>query len=72
MSYLSATRYSSLAAVVLLVYDYILCLPDEIAYIWKGRWNSGKFLYILNRYIPTLNLLIQVHTYLNHSLSDSL
>jgi len=71
VSYLSATRYSSLAAVVILVYDYLLCLGDEIKHVWKGRWNRGKVIYILNRYVPTFNLLIQVHTYLNHSLSQS-
>jgi hypothetical protein len=70
--YLSATRYSSLAAVVVLVYDYILCLADEADLIWDGRWNRGKIIYLLNRYVPTVNMLIHIHTFLNHSLSLSL
>ncbi|KIJ51941.1 hypothetical protein M422DRAFT_776303 [Sphaerobolus stellatus SS14] len=43
--------YTILTAIVLLLYDTILTLPDEIAFIWKGKVNFGAVLYILARYI---------------------
>jgi len=71
LRFLQATRYSSVAAVVILLYDYLLCLPWEIVYIWQSRskWNLGKRLYILNRYIPMINLVIHLNTFVNPAMS---
>lgn len=34
----------------LLVFDYLLTLSDEIAYIWPSRWSLVKIIYLANRY----------------------
>ena len=34
-----------------MVHDYFLTLPDEKRYIWRGKFNITKALFILNRYI---------------------
>ena len=35
---------------VLLLYDYFLTLPLELRYIWHGKLNTIKILFIINRY----------------------
>ncbi|TDL27139.1 hypothetical protein BD410DRAFT_783333 [Rickenella mellea] len=48
---LNLAKYTSLAAVTVLVYDYFILLPDEIALIWPSRWSISKCLFIANRYL---------------------
>ncbi|KLO09661.1 hypothetical protein SCHPADRAFT_943473 [Schizopora paradoxa] len=43
-------KYTFVSAVVLLLYDTIINLPDEIDFIWYHGWSVGKVLYILTRY----------------------
>ncbi|TDL25177.1 hypothetical protein BD410DRAFT_628533 [Rickenella mellea] len=42
-----------------LIWDYFITLPEEVAFIWPSSWNITKFLFLLNRYLvfvdpPTL------------------
>ncbi|KLO09662.1 hypothetical protein SCHPADRAFT_943474 [Schizopora paradoxa] len=43
-------KYTFVSAVILLLYDTIINIPDEINFIWKQRWSVGKVLYIFTRY----------------------
>ncbi|KAF9054225.1 hypothetical protein BJ165DRAFT_1437025 [Panaeolus papilionaceus] len=45
-----ALRYICVSSTVILVYDTILTLDLEIAYVWRSRWSLMKFLYFLTRY----------------------
>jgi len=36
-----------MAGVVLMLYDYLLTLDDEIQYIWKENWTIGKGLFLI-------------------------
>ncbi|KIM61537.1 hypothetical protein SCLCIDRAFT_876481 [Scleroderma citrinum Foug A] len=42
------------AVTVLLCYEYILTLDQEIEVIWKRRWNLSTALYVFVRYFGTL------------------
>ncbi|KAF9449495.1 hypothetical protein P691DRAFT_703153 [Macrolepiota fuliginosa MF-IS2] len=42
----------NLASIAMLVYDYFLTLGQEVELIWKSRWNTVKFLFLLTRYLP--------------------
>ncbi|KLO17483.1 hypothetical protein SCHPADRAFT_900578 [Schizopora paradoxa] len=46
-------KYFHVASLALMVYDYLLTLPDEIQYIWTARRTSsgGMTLYLLTRYL---------------------
>lgn len=51
-------RYVSLAGLVILLYDHLLTLDDEIRYVWKTQWTVPKCLFLLNRYtVPTAMIL---------------
>jgi len=43
-------KYTFVAAVVLLLYDTVINLSDEINLIWLQRYSVGKVLYIITRY----------------------
>ncbi|KAH6899447.1 hypothetical protein BKA70DRAFT_1313493 [Coprinopsis sp. MPI-PUGE-AT-0042] len=53
---LRATNASTVAAVILMVYDYLLTLPDEVELIWRSKWTAVKVLFLLTRYLPFLEL----------------
>ncbi|TFK22822.1 hypothetical protein FA15DRAFT_757746 [Coprinopsis marcescibilis] len=40
--------------VAVFLYDYILSLHYEVEHIWKAKWNSVKFFFLLSRYLPFL------------------
>ena len=39
---------------VVLYYDWLITLPDEIVKIWMGRWSGVTVCFLLNRYVPLL------------------
>lgn len=51
-----ATRYLSAAGLVVLLYDHVLTLPDEIALIWNSPPSFAKYAFILNRYLVPVAL----------------
>ncbi|KZS86853.1 hypothetical protein SISNIDRAFT_461442 [Sistotremastrum niveocremeum HHB9708] len=56
--------YLDVAAAALLVYDYILTLPEEIILVWPARWNLGKVLFFLTRYPVFIDTsLVLVHQF---------
>jgi len=56
----SRTQTNNLLTVsflMLLLYDHIITLDREVAWIWTLRWRLPKIIFIINRYIITLLLL---------------
>ncbi|KAI0790880.1 hypothetical protein C8Q75DRAFT_806253 [Abortiporus biennis] len=47
----NATRYLTAAGLVVLLYDHILTLPDEIRLVWPVRRSFAKYAFLLNRYL---------------------
>ena len=45
------------ASTVILYYEYLLTLPEEVQYFWRKRRTPVTILFFLNRY---LNLLVNV------------
>jgi len=56
LEFLTAQRlfvdHVQIAAVTILLYDYLLMLDLEIAMIWRREWTYTTFIFILTRYIP--------------------
>lgn len=44
----------AVAATILLYYDYLLTLPDEIRCIWKRKFSFATVLFFVNRYVTLL------------------
>jgi len=43
-------NYVTVASLTALLWDIFLTMPEEVEFVWKARWSSGKLLYIVNRY----------------------
>ncbi|KAH8828631.1 hypothetical protein DL96DRAFT_1813994 [Flagelloscypha sp. PMI_526] len=50
----------SMAAVTILVWDWILTLDLEIRLVWPNKWSFGKILFLLNRYLPFADILVGI------------
>ncbi|KAK7691488.1 hypothetical protein QCA50_004887 [Cerrena zonata] len=50
-------RYAELASSVIIVFDHIVTLDQEIELIWKSGWSLGKCLFLLNRYYSLATVL---------------
>ena len=44
-------RFRVVSATVILLYDSILCLPEEVRLIWTKKLSPSKILYCLDRYV---------------------
>ncbi|KAG8742328.1 hypothetical protein FRC12_015394 [Ceratobasidium sp. 428] len=58
LSHVRASRYLSAAGYVLLLYDYLLTLPDEVRLIWPTSWSLVKVLFLINRYTVPVFLTV--------------
>ncbi|KAJ3488565.1 hypothetical protein NLI96_g2756 [Meripilus lineatus] len=48
--------YLSILGGVILYYDWLLTLDDEVQYAWQAQKNTGVKLFLLNRYFSSLVL----------------
>ncbi|KAJ6483307.1 hypothetical protein C8R45DRAFT_1099580 [Mycena sanguinolenta] len=48
------TAYFAAASLCVLLYDHILCLPDEVKLMWGSRWGLAKIVYLWNRYFSLI------------------
>ncbi|KAF8507839.1 hypothetical protein BU17DRAFT_71033 [Hysterangium stoloniferum] len=58
-AYLS-TKFSYIAAIVVMVYDYVLTISHEKS-IWQRRWSLGKGLYLFARYLGLLIAIFDLY-----------
>jgi hypothetical protein len=60
ISRLHEFNYPSITAVLLalVVYDYVLTLSREIDYVWFSPWNVIKITFLVQRYLPFLDVIL--------------
>ncbi|CAE6334853.1 unnamed protein product [Rhizoctonia solani] len=51
---LQTSRHMAIAALTLLVFDWLVTLDKEIEFIWGRRWSFARVVYHLNRVLPLL------------------
>ncbi|KAA1476604.1 hypothetical protein DENSPDRAFT_843611 [Dentipellis sp. KUC8613] len=51
-----------LGSFTLLAYDYFLTLPDEVEVVWGFHWTVSTPLFLLNRYIPFIDVSLAVYS----------
>ncbi|KAJ6578093.1 hypothetical protein B0H19DRAFT_1253375 [Mycena capillaripes] len=42
----------------ILVYDWICTLDQEITHVWTRRWSTGTLFFVVNRYLPFIDIFI--------------
>ncbi|KIM42320.1 hypothetical protein M413DRAFT_27109 [Hebeloma cylindrosporum] len=50
-----------LAALVLILYDYLCTFDQEVEYVWLRPRSFGGYLFILNRYLPIADLVLSYY-----------
>jgi len=71
ISDLHSTRYASIAASAIIVYDHLITLDQEIELIWKAQWSIVKYLYFINRYYVLFCVVFNNYALFTTSLTDS-
>lgn len=70
----NATRYLTVAALVMLVYDHVLLLDEEVTLIWSTKAGWLKRIFYFNRYTVPIFVLIGCFGnsgLIRHGLNDS-
>ncbi|KAF9466692.1 hypothetical protein BDZ94DRAFT_1250529, partial [Collybia nuda] len=52
--------YIVAAVTTILTYDWICTLDKEVAYVWSRPWSLGTCLFILNRYLPFVDVTLSI------------
>ncbi|TDL25179.1 hypothetical protein BD410DRAFT_896130 [Rickenella mellea] len=52
---------TAIAAVTVLIWDYLILLPDEVALVWPTSWNISKYLFLLNRYLAFVDPIMLIY-----------
>jgi len=68
---IDASRYASLAASVVIVYDHLLTLDNEFKLIWKSSWSIAKALFIINRYYSLISVVVNNYALFGTTLTNS-
>ncbi|KAF5370411.1 hypothetical protein D9757_013139 [Collybiopsis confluens] len=54
------TQFSKVSMFAILVFESLICLGDEVEYIWAARWSIVKVLYLFTRYSAFIDTVIAV------------
>ncbi|KAF9041547.1 hypothetical protein BJ165DRAFT_1406462 [Panaeolus papilionaceus] len=57
---------------VIIIFDHLLTLGDEVELIWQSPWSLGKVLFILNRYYCLAAVIFNNYAFFATTLTDSL
>jgi hypothetical protein len=49
-----------IASLVVFIYDYICTLDLEVAYVWSSRRSLATYLFLVNRYLPFVDLVLSL------------
>jgi len=50
------TGYLAVASLCILIYDHLVCIPEEVEFMWKSRWGIAKIVYLWNRYFSLITV----------------
>ncbi|KAJ3495110.1 hypothetical protein NLJ89_g10680 [Agrocybe chaxingu] len=54
---LTIIKSVDLAATVIFLWDYLLTVGMEVEHIWPGRWTVVKVIFLIQRYVPFLDIM---------------
>jgi len=52
------TGYLAVASLCVLIYDHIVCFPQEVELMWSSRWGLAKIVYLWNRYFSLIAISV--------------
>ncbi|KLO17241.1 hypothetical protein SCHPADRAFT_937268 [Schizopora paradoxa] len=64
-------RFTAVATLAVLVYEYIITVDDEIKHMWSPKLTLGRVLYFMNRYLPFISTVINVNIFVVNTTPSS-
>ncbi|TDL21270.1 hypothetical protein BD410DRAFT_310614 [Rickenella mellea] len=61
---LRVIKCTTIAAFSIVIWDYFVLLPDEVALIWPARWSLSKSLFVVNRYLAFVDPIMLIYVLL--------
>lgn len=52
------SRSIYLMSLILVLYDFVLTLPSEVTFMWKGKFSWRHVIFVILRYLSILNLTV--------------
>ncbi|KAF6758714.1 hypothetical protein DFP72DRAFT_1064817 [Ephemerocybe angulata] len=53
-------KYLFISFLTLAIADTLHCLPLEVSLIWSAKWNMGKVLFLLSRYLVFFDVIVSL------------
>ncbi|KZT37381.1 hypothetical protein SISSUDRAFT_1062842 [Sistotremastrum suecicum HHB10207 ss-3] len=63
LSQMSVSRNMAYSGFTVMIYDWVLTLPDEIKLIWPARWSTVRVIFLVNRYLLPLLLSVDIYVW---------
>ncbi|GJE97688.1 hypothetical protein PsYK624_139090 [Phanerochaete sordida] len=61
------TIYMGFVSFMILAWDHIVTIGDEVEYIWKGKKGILVILFTINRYVTPLGFIVNLFAYMSPS-----
>ncbi|KAH7322060.1 hypothetical protein B0J17DRAFT_684831 [Rhizoctonia solani] len=65
VNHLVGAKYFMLASFIVLVYDHMITLAEEVDRIWQQEWTGATWLFALNRYLTELQFIVNLVSFHN-------
>ncbi|KAF9473935.1 hypothetical protein BDN70DRAFT_348524 [Pholiota conissans] len=64
-------KYTQLASSVIIIFDHLITLGQEVELIWQSTWTLGKILFLLNRYYALGGIVFNNYAIFRHTVDES-
>lgn len=61
------SQHMKVAAVSMLIYDYLITFGDEVKYVWTSPMTTLKIAFLVGRYVPFASVIATLYANLTHS-----
>ncbi|KAF9555958.1 hypothetical protein CPC08DRAFT_109341 [Agrocybe pediades] len=70
MQEVEVIRYTRIVANVIIFYDYLVTLEEEVRLMWRGKWSLVKILFFVIRYYGLLGAIFSLYSILTPFLTN--
>ncbi|KAF9219681.1 hypothetical protein BS17DRAFT_381266 [Gyrodon lividus] len=64
---LQTTKYSNVAGLAILIFDFVITIEDEVQWVWGRSWDATRVIFTMSRYLPFLGMGMTAYSALRSS-----
>ncbi|EMD37779.1 hypothetical protein CERSUDRAFT_83551 [Gelatoporia subvermispora B] len=65
------SRYAAFVCATIVIYDYLICVEQEVDLVWRKQWSIIKVVFLWHRYLGLFAVIFQVAVLTLSDVSDS-